>query len=214
MRCVARALTDGLNASMAKKTLDATKAELPVRSFRSPAAWEKWLAANHESSIGVRIKFAKKASGIASVYYKEALDVALCHGWIDGQVKSLDENFYLQRFTPRRERSQWSKINCGHAMRLIECGRMRPAGLKQIEAAKADGRWVAAYDSPRNAKPPDDLLMAFKKSPKARKAFESLTSQNRYAILYRVQNAKRAVTRARWVEKCVRMLEAGEKFHP
>lgn len=198
---------------MAKFAVDKAKNAFSVKLFRSPDAWEKWLAADHDSSSGLWIKFAKKASGVTSVYYKEALDVALCFGWIDGQVKSLDENFYLQRFTPRRERSQWSKINCGHAMRLIECGRMRPAGLKQIEAAKADGRWAAAYDSPRGAAVPADLIAALKKSPVARKAFDGLDSRNRYAILYRIQDAKRAETRANRIEMFLKMLAAGEKFH-
>jgi uncharacterized protein YdeI (YjbR/CyaY-like superfamily) len=201
------------NAMMAMKAKDTSKAELAVKLFRSPAAWEKWLTANHKSCPGVWIKFAKKASGIASVHYKEALDVALCFGWIDGQVKSIDESFYLQRFTPRRARSKWSKINCGHAARLIDMGKMRPAGLKQIESAKADGRWAAAYHSPSSAVVPDDLRAALDQCPAAAKLFETLSSRNRYAILYSVHDAKRAETRAKRVAKFVKMLEAGETPH-
>jgi len=179
----------------------------------SASVWESWLNENHAIASGVWLKFAKKSSGIPSVCYADALDVALCFGWIDGQVRAVDKSFYMQRFTPRRKRSKWSKINCGHAERLIKDGRMRAAGLKQVELAKADGRWEAAYVSSRTASVPDDLKRALQKASKARKMFESLDSQNRYAILYRIQNAKRADTRSRWIDRIVTMLAAGRKFH-
>ena len=198
---------------MAKRVAK-TSSQPPTESFEVQAEWERWLEANHAITDGIWIKFAKKSSGVVSINYREALDVALCFGWIDGQIKSIDASFYRQRFTPRRARSKWSKINCGHVERLIKAGKMRPAGLKQIESAKADGRWEMAYDSPRNAEPPDDLVKALRNSPKARKAFDGLSSQNRYAILWRIQNAKRPETRSKWVERCVTMLEAGQTFHP
>jgi uncharacterized protein YdeI (YjbR/CyaY-like superfamily) len=201
------------NVRMAKRAVAPTKPDLQTRQFRSPAAWEKWLAAHHESTGGIWIKFAKKDSGIATVVYKEALDVALCYGWIDGQVKSVDAAFYLQRFTPRRAKSTWSKINCGHVARLIEAGKMQPAGLKQIDAAKADGRWDAAYAGPKNVSAPEDLLAALKASPVAEKFFQTLSSRNRYAILYRIHDAKRAETRMTRIENFVKMLEAGKTLH-
>jgi uncharacterized protein YdeI (YjbR/CyaY-like superfamily) len=187
--------------------------ELPVVSFPSESAWEKWLLKYHESLAGVWIKFAKKQSGIPTVTYAQALDVALCHGWIDGQVKRLDDSYYLQRFTPRTLRSKWSKINCGKAARLLDAGRMRPAGLKQIEAARADGRWSAAYDSPKNAAVPPDLQAALRANERARKFFQTLDRHNRYAILHRIQDAKRPETRARRIDAFVEMLAKGKKLH-
>ena len=198
---------------MAKKAADSKASDLEIKAFRSPAAWEKWLAANHESALGIWIKFAKKDSGIATVVYKEALDVALCYGWIDGQVKSIDATYYQQRFTPRRAKSKWSKINCGHVARLIDAGKMRPAGLKQVDLAKADGRWDAAYDSPKNVQAPDDLLTALETVPAAAKLFATLNSRNRYAILYTVHGAKRPETRARRIENFVKMLADGKTPH-
>ena len=188
--------------------------ELPVLPFESEAAWERWLRKHHASARGVWIKFAKKNSGVPSVTYAQALDVALCHGWIDGQANPYDAAFYLQRFTPRRPKSKWSKINCGHVARLIAAGRMQPAGLKQIEAAKADGRWDAAYDSSRTATVPDDLRTALEANPRASANFETLNRQNRYAILYRIQDAKRPETRAKRIAGFIAMLEKGEKIHP
>jgi uncharacterized protein YdeI (YjbR/CyaY-like superfamily) len=188
--------------------------ELPVRPFASGAAWERWLVKHHESSGGIWIRFAKKGSGVSTVTHAEALDVALCYGWIDGQAKPLDDRYYLRRFTPRTGRSKWSKINCGNASRLVEAGRMRRAGLRQMEAAKADGRWDAAYDSPRNATVPEDLAAALGANRRAAEFFESFDKRNRYAILYRVQDAKRPETRARRIETFVKMLARGEKVHP
>ena len=189
-------------------------AEQPVIAFASQAKWESWLADHHETSSGIWLKFAKKASGIPSVVYAEALDVALCYGWIDGQLKRLDVTWYMQRFTPRRARSKWSKINCAKVQTLIEQGKMKPAGQRQIELAKADGRWDAAYDSPRTATVPDDFAAALTKNKKAAAFFATLTGTNRYAILYRIQDAKRPETRQRRVMAFVEMLAEGRKVGP
>jgi uncharacterized protein YdeI (YjbR/CyaY-like superfamily) len=157
------------------------------------------------------LKFAKKDSGIPSVYYPQALEVALCYGWIDGQLKRLDERYYLQRFTPRRPGSKWSKINCGKATALIECGKMKPAGLRQVEAAKSDGRWDAAYPSPGDAAVPDDLRAALAKKPRAAEFFETLNGRNRYTILFYIHDAKKPETRARRVAHILKMLSERRK---
>jgi uncharacterized protein YdeI (YjbR/CyaY-like superfamily) len=191
----------------------ASAQELPVRRFASRAAWEKWLAANHERSPGLWIEFAKKGSGLASVTYAEAVEVALCHGWIDSQAKPLDEKRYRQRFTPRRPRSRWSQRNRAAVERLLAEGRLAPAGRREMEAAKRDGRWAAAYASPRTVTVPPDLRARLARSPKARRAFEGLDGANRYAILYRLHDAKKAETRQRRLEQFVRMLEAGKRIH-
>jgi uncharacterized protein YdeI (YjbR/CyaY-like superfamily) len=183
-------------------------------AFDSPAAWEAWLAEHHESSDGIWIKFAKKASGIASVTYKEVLPIALAHGWIDGQVKRIDEDWYRQRWTPRRARSVWSKINRAAAEAMIERGEMKPAGLREVERAKADGRWERAYDSPKTAEVPDDLRAALDADPVAAEFFAGLDSNNRYAILHRIQGAKKPETRARRIEQFVAMCSRGETVHP
>jgi uncharacterized protein YdeI (YjbR/CyaY-like superfamily) len=191
----------------------ASAQELPVRRFASRAAWEKWLAANHERSPGLWIEFAKKGSGLASVTYAEAVEVALCHGWIDSQAKPLDEKRYRQRFTPRRPRSRWSQRNRAAVERLLAEGRLAPAGRREMEAAKRDGRWAAAYASPRTITVPPDLRARLSRSPKARRAFEGLDGANRYAILYRLHDAKKVETRQRRLEQFVRMLEAGKRIH-
>lgn len=183
-------------------------------TFETAGAWEAWLDANHTSTDGVWIQFAKKNSGISSVSYAEAVDVALCYGWIDGQVRGLDDNYWLQRFTPRRKRSRWSKVNREKVARLIEQGRMKPAGSKEIERAKADGRWDDAYDSPSRATVPDDLRHELEKNPEASEFFADLDGRNRYAILYQIQDAKRPETRARRIEKYVAMLNRREKPYP
>jgi len=188
-------------------------AEPPVKEFRTPAAWAKWLAGHHGDEGGVWLKFAKKGTGVTTVTYAEALEVALCWGWIDAQVKRLDETYYLQRFTPRRSRSRWSKINRENAERLIRAKKMQPPGLAQVEAAKADGRWEAAYDSPAAATVPDDLARALRGNKEAREFFATISSQNRYAILHRIQAAKRAETRARRIAQFVEMLARGETLH-
>src|SRR4051794_7862109 len=171
--------------------------DLPVEELPSQAAWEEWLEQHHADARGVWLKFAKKGTGVTTVNYAEALEVALCYGWIDAQVKRLDETYYLQRFTPRRARSRWSKINRDSATRLIESGAMKPSGLAEVERAKADGRWDAAYDSAATATVPEDLERALARDKKARAFFATLSSQNRYAILHRIQGAKRPETRAR-----------------
>lgn len=181
-----------------------------VRLFKSEQEWTAWLERNHDRSDGLWLRFAKKASGRTSVTYAQALDVALCYGWIDSQAKSEDERFYRQRFTPRRPRSVWSKRNREHVDRLIASGRMQAPGMAEVDRAKADGRWDAAYDSPSTATVPPDLEAALSRSAGARAAFEALKSQDRYAILVRLQTAKRADTRARRLAMFVRRLEDGE----
>ena len=163
------------------------------------------------TSEGLWLKIAKKGSGIESVNYDQAVEVALCYGWIDGQVRKFNEDHYLQRFTPRRPRSKWSKVNRKKAMELIERGEMRAAGLREVERAKADGRWDAAYDSPRTATVPEDLLKELEKNEQARKLFYELDGRNRYAILYQIQDAKRPETRARRIAKYVAMLAEQQK---
>jgi uncharacterized protein YdeI (YjbR/CyaY-like superfamily) len=165
--------------------------------FASPAAWEKWLDENHGRSDGVWIKMAKKDSGIESVRYPEVLETALCFGWIDGRRQALDGQFFLQRFTPRRARSRWSRINRDKAERLMADGRMRPAGLAEVERARADGRWDAAYEGQKSITVPDDLQRELDARPNAEAFFAQLSSQNRYAILYRLHDAKKPETRAR-----------------
>ena len=185
----------------------------PVLAFASQDEWEAWLDAEHATSDGVWVKFAKKGSGVATVVYAEALDVALCYGWIDSQVMSLDERFYLQKFTPRRSRSKWSRINREKIEQLTNVGRMKPAGLEQVGLAKTDGRWDAAYASPSTIEVPEDLQQALDANPKAAEFFATLSGSNRYAILYRLEDAKKAETRARRLEKFVGMLERGEKVY-
>lgn len=182
------------------------KSDLPILEFADPRAWSAWLERNHASSDGLWLKFAKKGSGIGTVTYAEALEEALCYGWIDGLLARHDERYYLQRFTPRRRRSRWSQLNCEKAERLIAEQRMKPAGLAEVEAAKADGRWDAAYPSPSKATVPEDLQQALDKNPEAKAFFETLTGSPRYAILYRVVDAKRAETRARRIAEYVKML--------
>ena len=182
--------------------------------FADPAAFEAWLDEHHGSSDGIWIKFAKKASGIPSVTYKEVLAVALAYGWIDGQVKRIDADWYRQRWTPRRARSVWSKINRAAAEAMIERGDMKPAGLAEVERARADGRWERAYDSPKTATVPDDLRAALDAEPAAAKLFDELDGNNRYAILHRIQDAKRPETRARRIAQFVAMLARGETLHP
>lgn len=186
--------------------------DLPVQHFKDQIAWEKWLAAN-AGGKGIWLQIAKKNSGIASVNYAEALEVALCHGWIDGQKRGHDEQFFLQRFTPRRPRSLWSKINIGHAERLIAAGRMQSGGLREIEAAQADGRWEAAYRSFSDREVPVELAVALKKNKKAKAFFEQLDKTNRYAFCWRVHTAKKPETRIARAAKFVEMLAKGEKIH-
>ena len=187
--------------------------DLPVIPFESPEAWERWLAREHATSGGVWLKLAKRGTGIPTVTYAQALEVALCFGWIDGQKASLDERFWLQRFTPRKPRSRWSKVNRAKAEALIERGAMRPAGLREVEQARADGRWEDAYDSPSTATVPDDLQAALAADDRAGAFFATLDATNRYAILHRVQTAKRPETRARRIAQFVAMLAEERKLY-
>jgi len=187
--------------------------ELPILPFASAEAWEAWLAREHARAPGAWLKIAKKDSDIASVTYAEALDVALCFGWIDGQKRAFDDSWFLQRFTPRKRGSRWSKINTEHVERLLAAGRMRAAGLEQVEAARADGRWDAAYHGQRTATVPPDLQAALDANPAAAAFFATLRGANRYAILYRVQDAKRPETRAARIDRFVAMLARGETLH-
>jgi uncharacterized protein YdeI (YjbR/CyaY-like superfamily) len=191
-----------------------TSVELPVLPFESKKKWADWLAKQHNKSAGVWLKLAKKDSGIRSVTRDEALDAALCYGWIDGQGKRLDDKYWLQKFTQRGPRSIWSKINTEKVEKLIASGEMQPAGLKAIEAAKQDGRWEAAYSSPKNISVPEDLQSALNKNRKAKAFFMTLNSSNRYAILFRVTTAKKPETRLRRIQQFVEMLERGEKLYP
>jgi uncharacterized protein YdeI (YjbR/CyaY-like superfamily) len=185
----------------------------PILQLASPEEWEAWLDAEHASSDGVWLKFAKKGSGVTTVVYAEALDVALCFGWIDSQVKTYDERFYLQKFTPRRSRSRWSKINVEKIEALTKTGRMKAAGLAQVELAKADGRWDAAYSSPANVTEPPDLKRALKANKKAAEFYATLNKSNRYAIVFQLEDAKKPETRERRLAKFIGMLERGEKLY-
>jgi uncharacterized protein YdeI (YjbR/CyaY-like superfamily) len=191
-----------------------SKLDLPIISFQSARDWEKWLAKNHARVSGVWIRIFKKASGEATVTYAEALDEALCFGWIDSQGRAYDKSSYLQKFSPRKAKSGWSKINTGHAKRLSKAGRMRPAGLAAIQTAKRDGRWKRAYDSPANAKAPADFLRALESNKKAKAFFATLEKRNSYAIIYRLQTAKRPETCEARKRAIIEMLAKGKKFHP
>jgi uncharacterized protein YdeI (YjbR/CyaY-like superfamily) len=187
--------------------------ELPIVLFAGPADLEAWLEQEQAGSAGIWLKIAKKGSGVESVSYAEALEVALCFGWIDSQKRGFDEKHFLQRFTPRRPRGRWSRINREKAEGLIESGRMRPAGLAEVEAAQADGRWEAAYEGQRTAEVPPDLKRELERNAAAREFFATLDSANRYAIVYRLGEAKKQETRERRLRKFVEMLEKGEKIH-
>jgi uncharacterized protein YdeI (YjbR/CyaY-like superfamily) len=182
-------------------------------TFKSSQTFRDWLEKNHADCGGIWLKMFKKDSGKTSITYAEALDQALCFGWIDGQKKAHDENAWLQRFCPRRAKSAWSKLNTGHVQRLIKLGQMTQAGLEAVEAAKADGRWQAAYESSRNATPPDDFLKLLCKDKKAKAFFATLNKANVYAIVYRLQTAKKPETRDRRMKMILKMLAKGERFH-
>jgi len=189
--------------------------ELPQLGVRDGAAWRVWLGEHHEASSGVWLRLAKKGTiEPTSLTYAQALEEALCHGWIDGQTQRVDEHCYRQRFTPRRARRSWSERNVGIVARLTSEGRMRPAGVTAVERAKADGRWAAAYAGPATIEVPADLIAMLDRDPAAKEMFQALTSQNRYAILLRIGNAKRAETRARRIETFVAMLAKGETIYP
>jgi uncharacterized protein YdeI (YjbR/CyaY-like superfamily) len=187
--------------------------ELPILLFATPPDLEAWLERNHAQGEGFWLKVAKKGSGEQSVTYAEALELALCFGWIDSQKRGHDEKFFLQRFTPRRPRGRWSRINRDKAEELLAAGSVRAAGLAEIEAAKADGRWAAAYEGASTAKVPADLRRELDASEAAREFFATLDSGNRYAIIYRLDEAKKPETRRRRLRRFVAMLERGEKIH-
>ncbi|MEI6477750.1 MAG: YdeI/OmpD-associated family protein [bacterium] len=190
-----------------------THKDLPVLTFATVDQWEEWLAASHTQTTGVWIKFAKKASGHTTVTYIEARDTALMYGWVDGLVNAYDEKFYVTRFMSRRPKSTWSKINKGVAEQLIKEGKMQPAGLKEVERAKADGRWDAAYDPQSSMEVSDEFSQALDKNPAAAEQFAAISKANRYAFLYRLHHAKRAETKVSLIERFVEMLAAGETFH-
>jgi uncharacterized protein YdeI (YjbR/CyaY-like superfamily) len=187
---------------------------LPVVSFEDTDAWDAWLTTHHAGSSGVWLKIAKKGSAGRGISYSDALDVALCHGWIDGQKGRHDEEYWLQRFTPRKPRSSWSKINTERAEALTASGRMKPAGLREVEQAQADGRWERAYESQSRVTVPEDLARALAANQQARAFFATLDSTNRYAILYRISTARRPETRAKRIDAFVAMLSEHKKIHP
>ncbi|HYO71411.1 MAG TPA: YdeI/OmpD-associated family protein [Archangium sp.] len=213
---VKKTLAPEAKAPAAKKT-PAKKTpteETPIIAFAKPRDWADWLTRNHASSRGLWMKLAKKDSGIESVTYAQALEVALTWGWIDGQKDRFDDTAWLQKFTPRGPKSIWSKINRDKALALIEAGEMKPPGLEQVERAKQDGRWEAAYDSPSRATVPEDLTAALAANPRAAAFFSTLDSTNRYAVLFRIHTAKKAETRARRITQFVEMLARHEKLYP
>lgn len=187
--------------------------ELPIISFESEAAWEQWLEDNYTDTVGLWMKIAKKESAHTTVLYPEALNVALCFGWIDGQKKKFDDEFWLQKFTPRRVKSLWSQVNRDKVAELIEQGRMREAGHKEIERAKADGRWDAAYSSASMISEPDDFLAALEANPAAKAFYETLNKTNRYSILFQITTAKKAETRQKRIDQFVVMLSEGKKLY-
>ena len=199
---------------MAATVATKESADSLVKLFKDQKSWDAWLDKHAETSPGLWLRVAKKSAKLKSVTHAEALEVALCHGWIDGQRKSFDAESFLQKFTPRRPKSIWSKINRTKALELIEAGRMRPSGHAAIEKARQSGIWDAAYDSHRTAVVPDDLAAALEQSPRAKAFFQTLNSQNRYAILFRIQTAKKSETRKSRIEKFVAMLESERKLYP
>ncbi len=190
-----------------------SKTDLQIISFKSQKDWASWLDKNHSESNGIWLRFFKRDSGVASVTYAEALDEALCYGWIDGQLEKYDEKSWLRKFTPRRPKSVWSKKNMEHVNRLMQAGKMKRSGLKEVEEAKADGRWERAYDSPSAMQVPEDFLKELSKNKKAKGFFETLNKANTYAIAWRLQTAKRPETRAKRMKAILEMLKRGEKFH-
>lgn len=188
-------------------------AELKIHYFEQPQDWATWLSKNHASSPGIWLQLAKKGAAAPSVPYDAAVEVALCYGWIDGQKRAYDDQFWLQKFTPRSEQSVWSKKNRDKALALIKAKKMKPAGLKEVERAKLDGRWAAAYDSSSKATVPDDFHSALNGNKRAKAFFETLDSRNRYSILFRIQTAKKAETREKRISQFVQMLERHEKVH-
>ena len=186
---------------------------LQIISFETPSQWAEWLEGNYTLQSGIWLRYFKKDSGILSITYAEALEEALCYGWIDGQVKKYDEKSWLQKFTPRRAKSLWSKINTQHVERLVNAGKMKAAGFAEIEAAKRDGRWQRAYDSLKNFTTPEDFLERLENDPKAKATFETLNKTNLYSIAFRLQTAAKPETREKRLKAILEMLSKGEKFH-
>lgn len=186
---------------------------LPVKAFTNQKKWEAWLAKNHTKTGGVWVRMFKKDTGRPTVTYKEAVEEALCYGWIDGLMRSMDSESYIQKFTPRRAKSVWSKINTANAERLIKAGKMKPAGLKQIEAAKSDGRWARAYHPPSTAEMPHDFLKLVNKHKKAKDFLATLNKSNKFAIIYQLNSAKKVETRERRMQKFLGMLSKGHKLY-
>jgi uncharacterized protein YdeI (YjbR/CyaY-like superfamily) len=187
---------------------------VPIMSFETQQDWEAWLKEYHADTKGIWLKIAKKEARTPSVSYAEALEAALCYGWIDGQKAAFDDNYWLQKFTPRTVKSIWSKVNCGKAEALITEGRMQPAGLRQVELAKSDGRWERAYESQSKITIPDDFQSELDKNPQAKDFFSTLDSANRYAFLFRIHAAKKPETRSAKIQKFVEMLNQQQKLHP
>lgn len=192
----------------------AVKPDLPIHKFTSAEAFTSWLAQHHKMSSGIWIRIFKISSGVPTITYAEALDEALCYGWIDGQKKTYDTASWLQKFTPRRRKSIWSKRNQEHVERLAKSGRMQSAGIEEVEAAKADGRWQQAYESSANMVVPADFLNELAKNKKAEAFFKTLNKTNRYSIVWRLQTAKKTETRNKRMKAIIAMLNRGEKFHP
>jgi len=191
-----------------------TSVDAPIMRFESPEQWEMWLTENHALSSGVRLQIAKKGANQSTVSYAEALSIALCYGWIDGQKGALDEQCWLQKFTPRRPKSIWSKINTQKVTDLITQGKMQPAGLKEVEAAKQDGRWDKAYQGQRDLEMPEDFQLELDRNSEAKAFFATLNSVNRYAIYFRIQNVKKAETRRANIAKFIAMLSEHKKIYP
>lgn len=192
---------------------ESQKSDLQIVSFSSPVEFGNWLELNIINTKGIWVRFFKKNSGITSITYDEALNVALCYGWIDGQLKKYDENSYLQKFTPRRPKSMWSKRNVDHITRLETEGRMKPSGIIEVEKAKKDGRWDRAYNSPGTMIVPDDFIELLSKNKKAFEFFESLNKTNKYTIGWRLQTAKSIDIREKRIREIINMMDKGEKFH-
>jgi uncharacterized protein YdeI (YjbR/CyaY-like superfamily) len=191
-----------------------TADDLPIMVFETQREWEAWLDEHHADTRGIWLTIAKKGAGVSSVTHAEALESALCYGWIDGQTASVDNRYWRQKFMARRPRSIWSRVNCEKAMALIAEGRMRPAGLRQVALAQSDGRWASAYEPPSTIAVPDDLQRALDANQTAKNFFGTLNSRNRYAILFRIHTAKKPETRASRIKKFIDMLSKGEKLHP
>jgi len=187
---------------------------LPIISFETQQDWERWLTEHHTETEGLWLKIAKKEVGISTVNYAEALESAICYGWIDWQKASFDDKYWLQKFTQRRAKSIWSKVNCTKALALIAEGRMQPAGIRQVELAQADGRWESAYESQSKITIPDDFQKELDNNPKAQEFFTTLNSVNRYAILFRIQTAKKPATRSARISTFIEMLANNQKLHP